>query len=78
MSKQHVDFKMINYIDDKWDEQECQDLLEAMKVELKSDLRKRKHPGYSDENIEQLINNMQNRDFWAQLHLLFNDFGFEY
>jgi len=78
MSKQHVDFRMINYIDDKWEEQECQDLLEAMKVELKSDLRKRKHPGFSDENMEQLINNVQNRDFWAQLRLLFNDFGFEY
>ena len=69
---------MINYIDNKWEEQEGQDLLEAMKVELKSDLRKRKHPGFSDEIMEQLIDNVQNRDFWAQLRLLFEDFSFEY
>lgn len=78
MSKKHVDFQMINYIDNKWEEQEGQDLLEAMKVELKSDLRKRKHPGFSDEIMEQLIDNVQNRDFWAQLRLLFEDFSFEY
>lgn len=78
MSTQRVDARMIDFINDKWDKQECQDLLEAMRVELKADLRKGAHRKYGEDIQVQLIDNIQNPYFWGQLQLLLKDFRFDY
>lgn len=62
-----------------FDEQETQDLLEAMMVELKEDLRKHAHRGhFDDETLEMLIGNVQDPSFWNQLDLLLNNFNFDF
>lgn len=78
MSMQRVDARMVHYITEMWDKQECQDLIEVIKVELKADLRKGTHRKHEDEIQMQLIDNVQNLDFWVQLKILLNEFNFDF
>lgn len=78
MSTERVDGQMIHFICENWDKEKCQDLLEALKVELKADLRKGAHRKYDAEIQQQLIGNVQDPVFWAQLQLLLNDFSFDF
>lgn len=78
MSMQRVDARMVHYITEMWDKQECQDLIEVIKVELKADLRKGTHRKHEDEIQMQLIDNVQNLDFWVQLQILLNEFNFDF
>jgi len=78
MSTQHVDGQMVRYICANWDKEGCQDLLEALRAELKADMRKGMHPKYGAEVQQQLIGNVQDPSFWEQLELLLTNFKFDF
>jgi len=74
----HITPQIISRFCRTFDDQETQDLLEAMKVDLKSALRKNTFPRkYGDEIVEPLILNVQDQAFWEQLDLLINQFNFD-
>ena len=69
----------VEKICETFDKQETQDLLEAMVVELKQDLRKQVHRRrYDDEVVETLIANVLDVSFWEQLDLVLNNFSFDF
>ena len=79
MSQIKITPSFVEKICETFDKQETQDLLEAMVVELKQDLRKQLHRRrYDDEIVETLIANVQDVSFWEQLDLLLNNFSFDF
>ena len=79
MSQIRITPSVVANICEHFDEQETQDLLEAMLVELKQDLRKQVHRRrFDDCTLEMLIANVQDRSFWDQLNLLTNYFNFDF
>lgn len=75
MSQMKITPSVIATICETFDNQETQDLLEAMVVELKQDLRKQVYRRrFDDETLEMLIANVQDISFWNQLDLLHNNF----
>ena len=79
MSQMKITPSVIAQICESFETQETQDLLEAMAVELKQDLRKQLHRRrYDDEIVETLIANVQDVSFWEQLDLLLNNFSFDF
>jgi hypothetical protein len=79
MSQMKITPSVIAQICESFETQETQDLLEAMVVELKQDLRKQLHRRrYDDEIVETLIANVQDVSFWEQLDLLLNNFSFDF
>ena len=69
----------VEKICETFDKQETQDLLEAMVVELKQDLRKQVHRRrFDDETLEMLIANVQDISFWNQMNLLLNNFSMDF
>ena len=79
MSQMKITPSVIAKICETFDKQETQDLLEAMVVELKQDLRKQLHRRrYDDEIVETLIANVQDISFWNQMNLLLNNFSMDF
>ena len=79
MSQIKITPSIVEKICETFDKQETQDLLEAMVVELKQDLRKQVHRRrYDDEVVETLIANVQDVSFWEQLDLVLNNFSFDF
>lgn len=83
--KRCIDRKLTKYIVDNWEDrtraQEVQDMLEAIVVELKSDLRdfERRHRMTDEERAhwESLIADVPTREFWEKIdHML--DFSFDF
>lgn len=83
--KRCIDRKLTKYIVDNWEDrtraQEVQDMLEAIVVELKSDLRdfERRHRMTDEEcaHWESLIADVPTREFWEKIdHML--DFSFDF
>ena len=77
MGKMVVDRKVIEDVCTRWDDQDTQDLITAIKVELKKDLRSTRDRNCQDVYSE-LIDNIDNQTFWAQFDLLLNGFSFDY
>jgi len=76
-----VSLEMIQDVRKNWDEQEIQDVIAAIKVELKKDFRSWQNKNYDDEALSMLsslIDNVENEQFWDQLHFLLNHFEFDY
>ena len=79
MSQMKITPSVIAKICETFDKQETQDLLEAMVVELKQDLRKQIHRRrYDDKIVEMLIANVQDISFWNQMNLLLNNFSMDF
>ena len=79
MSQMKITPSVIAKICETFDKQETQDLLEAMVVELKQDLRKQLHRRrFDDETLEMLIANVQDISFWNQMNLLLNNFSMDF
>ena len=79
MSQMKITPSVIAKICETFDKQETQDLLEAMVVELKQDLRKQLHRWrFDDETLEMLIANVQDISFWNQMNLLLNNFSMDF
>ena len=77
MGKMAVDRKLIEDVCERWDDQDTQDLIAAIKVELKKDLRSTRDCNCQDVYSD-LIDNIDNQTFWAQLDRLLNGFSFDY
>ena len=76
-----VSLELIKDVRNHWDEQETQDIIAAIKVELKKDYRSWQNKNYNDEALSMLsslIDNIDNSQFWDQLHFLLNYFQFDY
>jgi hypothetical protein len=79
MSQMKITPSVIATICETFDNQETQDLLEAMVVELKQDLRKQVYRRrFDDETLEMLIANVQDISFWNQMNLLLNNFSMDF
>lgn len=79
MSQMKITPSVIAQICESFETQETQDLLEAMAVELKQDLRKQFHRRrFDDETLEMLIANVQDISFWNQMNLLLNNFSMDF
>ena len=79
MSQMKITPSVIAKICETFDKQETHDLLEAMVVELKQDLRKQVYRRrFDDETLEMLIANVQDISFWNQPNLLLNNFSMDF
>lgn len=61
----------------KWDDQETQDLIQAMSTELKKDARHARN-SKDAEFCTQLSDTVMDQNFWDQMDFLLNDFQFEF
>ena len=79
MSQIKITPSVVANICESFDTPDTQDLLEAMMVELKQNLRKQVlRRRFDDETLEMLIANVQDVSFWNQLNLLLNNFNFDF
>ena len=69
---------LITDIAKHFDDQGTQDLLEAMKAELKKDLRRSNLQGADYDGASELIDNIDNQNFWCNLDWLLNNFTFDF
>ena len=67
---------VISQIVDHFDEEETQELLQAMQVELRRRVRNRRYRDVLPvaECLEDMI---MSPDFWMQMDIMLNDFSFE-
>ena len=67
---------VISQIVDHFDEEETQELLQAMQVELRRRVRNRRYRDVLPvaECLEDMI---MSPDFWIQMDIMLNDFSFE-
>jgi hypothetical protein len=68
---------LVKDIANEFDDQETQELIQAMVVELRRDLRKNAYGKDNAYLVESLIDQIQSPDFWAHVDMLINNFTFE-
>jgi len=69
---------LIADISKSFDDQGTQDLVEAIRAELKKDLRKSNLQGADYDGASELIDNLDNPHFWYNLDWLLNNFTFDF
>lgn len=68
---------LVKDIANEFDDQETQELIQAMVVELRRDLRKNAYGKDNAHLVESLIDQIQSPDFWTHVDMLINNFTFE-
>ena len=68
---------VISQIVDHFDEEETQELLQAMQVELRRRVRNRRYRRDVLPVAECLEDMIMSPDFWMQMDIMLNDFSFE-